>query len=141
MRCDEIMNRDTKCVSPEDTVQSAARVMRDEDIGFLPVCDDQKRVIGVVTDRDITIRAVADGRFDLRVRDCLSEDVLSCAPDEDVMAAEDRMQRAQVSRIVCCDAGGRLLGVISLADVARIEPSRVVADLLSRITTRHAIAA
>lgn len=133
MRCDEIMSRDAKCVSPDDSVQKAAGLMRDEDIGFLPVCDEDRRVIGVVTDRDITIRAVAEGQLDFKVQDCMSEDVLSCAPDEDVLLAEDRMQRAQVSRVVCCDAGGRLLGVISIGDIARQTDDAHAASTLREI--------
>ncbi|HZA49460.1 MAG TPA: CBS domain-containing protein, partial [Myxococcaceae bacterium] len=62
MRCEEIMKKDVECVSPQDTVQAAAKRMRDENIGFLPVCDQSKKVQGTVTDRDLAIRVLADGR-------------------------------------------------------------------------------
>ncbi len=60
MRCEEIMKRDTECVSPTDTIERAAAMMRDANVGFLPVCDAEKRVVGTITDRDIAIRLVAN---------------------------------------------------------------------------------
>ncbi|MCW8139938.1 MAG: CBS domain-containing protein, partial [Planctomycetota bacterium] len=62
MRCEELMKRDPECVRPQDSIHEAARLMRDRGIGFLPVCDEDRKVLGTVTDRDIVIRAVADNR-------------------------------------------------------------------------------
>ncbi len=74
MRCEEIMKRDVECIFPQDTVQAAARRMRDENLGFLPVCDRSKKVLGALTYRDLAIRVLSDGRSastsveDVRIR-------------------------------------------------------------------------
>lgn len=122
MRCEELMNRDIQWVSPRDTVEDAACRMRDHDIGFLPVCDQSRRVAGTLTDRDIAIRLVAEkkpaGSF---VEEVMSREGITCRPEDDLRVAEKKMSEAQKSRIMCCDADGRLLGVISLSDLAQHE--------------------
>ena len=122
MRCEELMNKDIQWVSPRDTVEDAACKMRDHDIGFLPVCDQSRRVVGTVTDRDIAIRLVAEklpgGSF---VEDVMSKENISCKASDDLRSAERKMSEAQKSRIMCVDDDGRLLGVISLSDLAQHE--------------------
>lgn len=123
------MSKETRCVSPQETVSAAARVMRDADVGFLPVCGRNGIVIGALTDRDIAIRAVAEGTVgdELTVEDIMTAEVVSCDPDDDIRMAEQRMKDARKSRIVCIDQDGALKGVISLADIARVEDEAHVA--------------
>lgn len=120
MKCEEIMEKDVECVSPRDTAEDAAARMRDEDIGFLPVCDDSKKVLGTLTDRDIAVRLVAERKPGSEmVEEIMTKDLVSCRPGDDVEKAQEEMSRSQKSRIVCVDDGGRLAGVISLGDIAR----------------------
>jgi CBS domain-containing protein len=122
MRCEELMNRDIQWVSPRDTVEDAACRMRDQDIGFLPVCDQSRRVVGTLTDRDIAIRFVAEkqpaGTF---VEEVMSKESITCKASDDLRTAEQKMSDAQKSRIMCLDDDGKLLGVISLSDLAQHE--------------------
>lgn len=121
MKARELMTSNPECVTREDSLQRAAQIMRDLDVGFVPVVDDRSsmRLSGVITDRDITIRAVADGRSDGRVADCMSSGNLRTVrpedSDRDVMQA---MKDAQVRRIPVVEEGDRLVGVIAQADIA-----------------------
>jgi CBS domain-containing protein len=122
MRCQEIMKRQVKCVAPEDTVQSAARQMRDEAVGFLPVCDRGKRVLGTVTDRDLTLRVLADARAaSTPISDVFTPDVVACSPEDELDTASELMAENHKSRIMCLDDTGRLVGVISLSDIAQYQ--------------------
>jgi|SRR5687767_5512078 CBS domain-containing protein len=139
MRCREIMKSDVECVEPRATVQDAARRMRDEEIGFLPVCDDSMKVLGTVTDRDLTIRVLADGRAaTTAVRDVLTEECIACGPDDDLRKAEELMGRNHKSRIMCIDSDGRLVGVISLSDIAQREKGDKAAQTLREVSEREA---
>lgn len=139
MRCDEIMKRRVEFVRPHDTVQSAARKMRDRTVGFLPVCDEDGRPVGVVTDRDLATRVLADGLgSETRVEQVMSKELVTCDVEESLDRAERAMAQAQKSRILCVDGGGVLCGVISLSDVAQHDEAGHVADTLRRVTRREA---
>lgn len=121
MLCKELMKKEAESVHPEDTVQDAARRMKDENVGFLPVCDAKGKVIGTITDRDITTRVVADGKpGKTPVRDVSSHEVVACAPEADLEEAMKLMRAKKKSRIIVSDRDGRLLGVISLSDLAQV---------------------
>lgn len=120
MKLREIMKSDASCVSPQDTIQDAARQMKEENIGFLPVCDESEKVLGTLTDRDIAVRVVAEGKpLDTRVQDVMSTDVISARPDDELMKAENLMSNQQKSRLVVTDESGKLEGVISLSDLTK----------------------
>ena len=139
MRCDEIMKRDVKSIGPDAPVQEAAQVMRDENVGFLPVCVDDNQVIGTLTDRDITIRLVADGQsMTSAVENIMSGQVVNCRPGDDLKQAEELMAENGKSRIIVTDEDGGLLGVISLSDIAQAEESERLAATLRRVTAREA---
>ena len=122
MRCMEIMKKDVECMSTGDTVQSAARRMRDENVGFLPVCDRDGKVLGTITDRDLAVRVLAEAQpATLSVGDVMSREVVACRPDDDLRRAQELMVTKHKSRIMCTDKDGRLVGVISLSDVAQRE--------------------
>jgi predicted transcriptional regulator/uncharacterized protein (DUF2267 family) len=129
-------------VLPADTVQAAAQRMGDDNIGFLPVCDASGKVVGALTDRDIAVRVVAKALpATTRVAEVMTVEVVACRPDEDVQQAEAQMRRAQKSRIMCTDAQGRLVGVISLSDIARNEPDDRAAGTLRAVSMREATGA
>lgn len=121
MTCERIMTRDPRSCPPAATARDAAQLMRDEDVGIAPVIDPvARRLLGVVTDRDLCVRVVAEGRHpdDVRVADCMSTPVVTCRPQDDVTVAEQRMQQHQVRRVMVVDEAGRLLGVVAQADLA-----------------------
>lgn len=120
MLLQEIMTPNVECVRPGDTLQEAARKMRDMDVGPMPVCGDGNRLIGMLTDRDITIRATAQGLDPktARVQDAMSEEVLWCYEDQEVSEAERMMQERQVRRMLVMDHDKHLVGIVSLGDVA-----------------------
>lgn len=122
MLCSELMKTDIECVSPLTPVLEAARRMRDQNIGFLPVCDDEMRPIGTLTDRDIAIRVVAEGYpASTPVETFISYEVISCSPEDDVSYARHLMAQNRVSRIICTNRKGRIEGVISLSDIASLD--------------------
>jgi CBS domain-containing protein len=115
----EVMTKGAECVSPSTTLQDAARKMRNLDVGPLPVCDND-RVVGMLTDRDITVRAVADG-CDTRtatVREVMTPEVLYCFDDQDVAEAARIMQENQIRRLLVLNRDKRLVGIVSLGDLA-----------------------
>lgn|SRR5262245_55340210 len=119
MKVRDIMTREVQLAEPHMTLREAAELMKTRDVGFLPVCDGEG-LVGMVTDRDITIRAVADAKdqWEQRVRDVMSPHVFYCFEDEDVIEAARLMQERQVRRLVVLNRDKRLIGVVSLGDVA-----------------------
>jgi CBS domain-containing protein len=115
----DIMTRDVECVWPDDTLQEAALRMKELDVGPMPVCD-YDRVVGMLTDRDITVRAVAEGRDprSTRVRDVMTRNVVSCSEDDGVEEAARLMQERQIRRLLVLDRDKRLIGIVSLGDLA-----------------------
>lgn len=118
----EIMTEKVECVTPQDDLAHAARIMRDRDVGIVPVVegnDGQRRLLGVVTDRDIAIRHVAEGHGgSCRVEEAMSRDDLVVArPDDDVDSVMRSMRERQVRRVPVVE-DGRLIGIISQADLA-----------------------
>jgi len=118
MRVKEIMTRGVECVSPDATVQEA-RKMRNLNVGPLPICD-KDRLAGMVTDRDIVIRAVAEGKdpATTRVRDVMTPEIVWCFEDQDVSEVADLMKEKQIRRIAVLDHDKHLVGIVSLGDLA-----------------------
>ena len=139
MKCKELMKTDVECVSPSDTAQSAAKRMRDANIGFLPVCDASKRVLGTLTDRDLAIRLIAENRpATTRIEEVLTREAIACRPEDDLRKAEELMARYQKSRMMCVDEEGRLVGVISLSDIAQRESGGRASQTLRDVSQREA---
>lgn len=139
MRCEEIMKEKVECVRPSDTVQAAAQKMRDCGIGFLPVCDESMHVLGVVTDRDITIRAVAENHQagSTQVESVMSKELVACKKDDSIEKAQELMSQHQKSRICCVDDDGKLVGVISLSDIAQCETAEKASETLKQVSSRE----
>ncbi len=138
MRCDEVMKSNPECLTRQQSVKEAARRMRDLNIGFLPICDGGN-VVGVITDRDIAIRCVADGQsFDMPAEQIMSRQVVACRPEDDIQKAQQLMGQAQKSRLLITDTHGKLLGVISLSDIAQqVDDSDNVARTMREVTDRE----
>src|SRR5437762_3475579 len=120
MRVRELMTRGVECVAPEATLQQAARKMRELDVGVLPVCNDDGKPLGMLTDRDVVIRAVAGGHNPqtTEVRTVMTPDVICCYEDQDVREAAELMQQHQIRRLLIMDDRERLIGIVSLGDLA-----------------------
>lgn len=114
----DAMSRDVKTVAPETTIKEAARIMADADIGALPVAAGD-RLAGMVTDRDIAVRAIAIGKGpETTVGEVMTHDVLYCHEDEDIGHIAQNLAENQVRRLPVVDVDKRLVGIISLADIA-----------------------
>lgn len=113
----DLMTRGVEIVSPDSSIQDAAQVMRGIDVGAVPVCNGE-RVVGMITDRDIAVRAVADGRFDATVADAMTEGLEWCYEDDDVTVAAAKMKAKQIRRLPVMSADKRLVGMLSLGDLA-----------------------
>jgi len=120
MQVKEVMTRGAECISPDEPLQKAAQKMKSLDVGPLPVCGDNDKLVGMLTDRDITVRAVAEG-WDpktARVRDAMTEGVTYCFEDDDVSEAARLMKEKQIRRLVVLNRDKRLVGIVSLGDLA-----------------------
>jgi len=139
MRCEEIMKKDVECVTPRDTAENVAAKMRDHNVGFLPVCDEDRKVLGAVTDRDIAIRLVAEGKSaSTPAEQIMTSDCVACSPGDDLERAQQLMAKHQKSRIMCTDADGRLIGIISLSDIARHGSGDRASETLRQVSAREA---
>ncbi|MBX5459447.1 MAG: CBS domain-containing protein [Steroidobacteraceae bacterium] len=120
MKINELMTRQVEICSPNDTIQQAARTMAKIDAGVLPVGEND-RLVGMITDRDIAVRAVAEGKSptQCRVRDVMSSEVRYCFEDDDVIEVAENMSEQQIRRLPVVNRDKRLVGIISLADIAR----------------------
>lgn len=133
----DIMTANPQCVTPEDTVSRAAEIMRDADVGVVPVVEDQgsMRLAGLVTDRDIAVRVVAEGRgSDCQTRDVMSSGLATARPDDDIDQVMELMKREQVRRIPVVE-NDRLVGIIAQADVAMDQGSdKKTGELVEKIS-------
>ena len=121
MNVSDAMTRDVQIANPDQTIQQAARLMASIDAGSLPV-GDKDRLVGMITDRDIAVRAVAEGKGpETYVREVMTEDVKYCFEDEDTAHVARNMGEQQVRRLPVVNRNKRLVGILSLADVAQQE--------------------
>jgi CBS domain-containing protein len=118
MKVADAMTRDVRLVSPDDSLEAIAKIMATEDLGFLPVGEND-RLVGTITDRDIVVRGLARGMGgDAHVRDAMSEDVKYCYEDAEMVDVMQNMGSIQVRRLPVVNRDKRLVGVVSLADAA-----------------------
>lgn len=126
--CRQIMRAPVDTIGSGETVVAAARLMRDRDIGFMPVCNRLGAILGVLTDRDIVVRALTGYGDPLAVpvSQIMSRDPITCGLDDTIGHAEQLMREHRITRLVVLDTHRRPIGVLSLSDVAQYEhPSRV----------------
>jgi len=141
MTCMDLMTDNPAYCLPSDTVVAAARIMRDEDVGSVPVVDGQQRLLGIITDRDVAVRVAAEER-DARstmVQEVMTRDLVTCRPDDPAQRALDLMAQHQLRRIPVVGDDRRLVGIIAQADIAtRMDaPARTAAvvEEISQPTT------
>jgi CBS domain-containing protein len=135
MKINEIITSNPKCITPKTTVQDAAREMKVLDVGMLPVCDNE-RLIGAVTDRDITIRAVAQGCDTRRtsIKEIMTEEMVCCFEDQEVEEAAQIMERHKIRRLAVLSREKRLVGIVSIGDfAARCGSSTIAGEVLGQV--------
>ena len=138
-KCSDVMTSDLTCCLPDDTVHVVAQSMKTQDVGAMPVIDshDEKRLIGIVTDRDLALKVVAENRDarKTKVEDVMSRKMVVCKTDDSWQIALDAMAQHQLRRIPVVDQAGRLAGIIAQADVAtRIEQPAATAKVVEEIS-------
>ncbi len=121
----ELMTENPRTAQPDQPIAEVAKIMRDEDTGVVPVVEGE-RLTGMITDRDITIRVVAEGKDpqSTKVRDVASSDLVTVDPQQNLDEALRLMAQHQVRRLPVVEEDGRLVGVVAQADVARADPER-----------------
>jgi len=137
--CADVMKTDVACVADDDSVLKAAQLMKQRHVGFLPVCNAERKVLGTLTDRDLAIRAVAENRSpeSTRVAAVMTHDLVWCAPTDTIGRAETLMTEHQVARIVVVGEEGTLRGVLSLSDIVELEEETRATAILREITARE----
>ena len=122
MKARDLMTKNPEVVTGDESVRRAAAIMRDSDIGAVPVVSDtgSRRLVGIVTDRDIAVRAVAEGRNDCSVQECMSSDrIATASEDDDVDRVMELMRDNKVRRIPVVGGNQEVVGMIAQADIAR----------------------
>lgn len=138
MQTQEIMTTDPACCSPDTPLPEVARLMVEHDCGEIPVVDADKKPLGVVTDRDITCRTVAEGKnpLELTARDCMSSPVVTVTPETSVDDCCKVMEENQVRRVPVVDESGACCGMVSQADVAQRGSKEETAEVVKEVSRR-----
>ena len=134
MKVRELMTTEPTTIRPDATLGEVATLMKQEDCGAIPVVEDG-RLVGIVTDRDIVVRAIAAGKDPktAKARDIMSADPITVSPTDDVKVAEERMRESQVRRLPVVDAG-RLVGILVTAQIARRDRASEVGETIEAIS-------
>ena len=134
MKVSKCMTRDVELVSPTQTIRDAAQMMAELDAGALPVQQDD-RLVGMITDRDIAVRAVSQGKSpETRVRDVMSPEVLYCFDDQEIEDVSRNMGEVKVRRLPVVNRDKRLVGIISIGDLALKEEQTLTGSTIARIS-------
>ena len=129
----DLMTKGLAVVTPDDSIQTVARKMATADVGFIPVCDGDK-LCGVVTDRDLAVRAIAEAKEpSTPVREIMSEEIVYCFDDEAAENVAIKMKEREVRRVLVVNRSKRLVGVVSLGDLATGQPGQSV-DVLETVS-------
>lgn len=134
-RIAEVMTRGVRTMTPNESVIQAAQAMEELDVGAIPVCDGT-RLVGMVTDRDLVVRGIAQARVPQAtpLHEVMSHDVCSCYEDEPVEAVVERMREEQIRRVPVLDRDERVVGIVSLGDIAVKESDVVAGRALEEIS-------
>ena len=134
----DIMTEDPACCTPDTSLQEVAKMMVDCDCGCIPVVDDEdaKMPVGMITDRDITCRVVAQGRnpLDLTARDAMTSTVVSVTPDTSLEDCLNLMEESQIRRIAVVDEQGAVCGIVAQADIANNAGPRQTAEVVQEVS-------
>jgi len=135
MKVNKVMTHAVRLLKPDQTIAEAAVIMAEIDSGALPVGDDDK-LVGMITDRDIVVRGLAQGKSaDTKVADIMSKDVLYCFDTDEVEDAARNMGKAKVRRLPVLNKDKRMVGIVSLGDLARNDDPSTIGQTVTRVST------
>jgi CBS domain-containing protein len=137
----DVMTPIPQCCTPDDSVIEVARVMAQHDVGAVPIVESQdtRRVLGILTDRDLVLRVVAEGRDPnevVSVHDIMTNEIVSVAPEADTLHVEELMKEHQVRRVLVVDQHGSIVGIVTMSDLARATDETQLGDTEKGITGR-----
>ncbi len=138
MKVKDVMHRGATCVKPDTSLRTVARSMRDDDIGAIAVQEDGK-LMGMVTDRDIACRGLADGGniARMKVTDVMTSRVVSCRAEDDIRAAIAKMELKKVRRLPVLDDHGSVVGILSLGDISQATSRQTSGEVLRAVSGHH----
>ncbi|KAB2846044.1 MAG: CBS domain-containing protein [Hyphomicrobiaceae bacterium] len=138
MKVKDAMHKGVEWVQPATTVAALAKKMRDLDIGAIPIGEND-RLVGMVTDRDITVRAVADAKdvSKLTARDVMSKGIVYCRDDEEIEDAVRIMEQKKIRRLPVLDENKRMVGMLSLGDVSQSASHEIAGEVISAVAAHH----
>jgi CBS domain-containing protein len=138
MKVKNCMHEGAQWVSPETPITAVAKTMLQQDIGAIPVGEND-RLIGMVTDRDIAMRGVANGKdvSHLTVRDVMTSGIVWCRDSDDVNQAAQMMKSKQLRRLPVIDKNKRMVGILGLGDISSAAPQRITADITRAVSAHH----
>ncbi|MBI3312961.1 MAG: CBS domain-containing protein [Candidatus Omnitrophica bacterium] len=138
MKVEDIMTDDPSCCTPDTTLLKVAKMMSDMDCGEIPVVDNQisLKPVGVITDRDIVCRAVAEGKnpLDMTVRECMSSPCIAVTPDTSLEECCGILEKNQIRRVPVVDEQGSCCGIVAQADIARKASEEQVAEVVKEVS-------
>jgi CBS domain-containing protein len=138
-KCNEVMTKNPACCLQNDTVSKAAKLMKSENVGVIPVVENEKtkKLVGIVTDRDLTLKIVAEGldAKATKVEVAMTHKVVTCLAEDDLQKALDAMAKHQLRRIPIVDVNNQVVGIIAQADVAtRVDQPEKTAEIVKEIS-------
>ena len=138
MKVKDVMHKVTTCVEPSTPVREIAKRMRESDVGAIPVKADS-RLVGIVTDRDITCRALADSGnlAKMAAKDVMTKDVICCSPDDDIQVAIDTMEAKQIRRLPVTDSHKTMIGMLSFGDISHKVSRELSGEVLRAVSGHH----
>ncbi|MBE5820962.1 MAG: CBS domain-containing protein [Clostridiales bacterium] len=135
LKVKDLMTKNVEFVMPDATISEVAQIMEQSDVGIVPVCDEEKRLVGVITDRDIVIRNVAKNRGDIKVEEIMSKRITTASPNEDIYNISKKMAKHRIRRIPIVEENNVLVGVVSIGDIAaKTEYNMEIAEALTEIS-------
>jgi CBS domain-containing protein len=138
MKIETVMTKQPICCGPSDTVQRVAQMMRQQDVGAIPVVSDMvsKRLVGIITDRDLCVSAMADGKdpSTTPIADYFTKKVITCLPEETLEACAQKMKQHRIRRIPVVDKQNCCVGIVVQADIARVDKPESFLALINEIS-------
>lgn len=132
----DVMTPNPRCATEKDSLMDVARIMRDQDTGVVPVVDDNNRIIGLVTDRDIVVRCIADGKNpnDAKVNEVMTKSIRKVKEDATINEVMTLMKGSEIRRVPVVDTNDKIVGIVSIGDIASAGDDRKVGDAIQDIS-------
>jgi CBS domain-containing protein len=138
MKIETVMTKQPICCSPSDSVQRVAQMMRQQDVGAIPVVSDlvSKKLVGIITDRDLCVTALAEGKepHSTTIAPYFTKEVITCSPEDTLEACEQKMRQHKIRRIPVVDNKNECVGIIVQADIARVDKPESFQALIAEIS-------